>query len=205
MSNESRDSLRDQILKSLASSNVLGANLKVTFKSTGDDTEADSRGRVTQYARTQTNKTRRRTGQTSKVGQTSHRPGVHCAADECPCGSFEQAEADEIRTSATAATEMLTHNVPGKRQTKKSGKLTKGTSASFNTGALRGVPGGGLRGGYQIMRMIEAEATGTRVLEDLTEDERKAYEVRLSRSSRNCNTTTSSHEAHRLGNINKTS
>lgn len=157
-----------------------------------------------EYIRTQTE----RSLTSGKVDQTSHRSLRNhealkdssfspCADEECStCGPVEkESDSPPFRTFNKVRQESLTHEVPTKKYTKARQKLTKGTKGQFNRAALQGVPGGGLKGNFAIMRMIDAEGTGCRVAEDMLNAQGglTAYESlqeRLGRSAKNCNTTT---------------
>lgn len=83
---------------------------------------------------------------------------------------------------------MRRREVPTKRAGKKT-KMTRDTSLSFNRAALQGVPGGS-RNGTNLPAMMWAEETGTMVVDDLESNtEAQQLLARLSRSSKNCDTT----------------
>lgn len=214
-------SLQAQILANLGK---LQPNLAAAFseaprrtaevvRSTGSrlpSTSPSSQGSAAEYIRTQASKSAAK----GDFDQTSHRSlrnhaalkdssFAPCADDDCKTCSqrpVESGEADSatFRTFNAVRRETLEHEIPTKKYTKKRGKLTKGTKGSFNRGALQGVPGGGLKGTFALMRMMDAEHTGCRVAEDLLDSDASggggltAYESlqeRLARSASNCNTT----------------
>jgi hypothetical protein len=94
--------------------------------------------------------------------------------------------------SDTTEQMMRRREVPTKRQGKKT-KLTRNTSLSFNAAALTGVPGGS-RNGTNLPAMMWADSTGTQVVDDIeSNDEAASLMRRLSKSSRNCDTTKSNY------------
>lgn len=87
--------------------------------------------------------------------------------------------------------EMMSHFIPSKRKTKKSGKVTKGTSAWFNAMALKGVPGSSNNKSYAAIAQMYEDETGCLVVDDLSGSNTEAMALlrRLEHSARNCDTT----------------
>lgn len=96
--------------------------------------------------------------------------------------------------SDTTTQMMVRREVPTKKQGKKT-KMTRSTPSSFNAAALKGVPGASRTGRPNMPAMMWSEDTGTLVVDDLTltNHEARTLMARLSRSSKNCDTTRSNY------------
>jgi hypothetical protein len=78
--------------------------------------------------------------------------------------------------------------VPTKRQSKRRGKMTKGTRSWFNAVALKGVPGASSSKAYAAIAQMYEEGTGCLVIDDMS-THGEALRKRLEHSAKHCNTT----------------
>lgn len=91
-----------------------------------------------------------------------------------------------LRRNHDLTREMQQHEVPTRKSNKAkvSPKLTKNTPLSFNSEALRGVPGAGRILALSLFEQIHATETGCR-------EATPTQLAKLEHSARNCNTTKS--------------
>jgi hypothetical protein len=100
----------------------------------------------------------------------------------------DESDTSRVTGSYQIIREMQSHTIPTKKFGKKK-KLTRQTSLSFNALALKGVPGSS-RNGFNTLAAIDAEHTGTHVVDtDLDNTAAQSLLERLQRSPKNCDTT----------------